>query len=108
MKDEKVNREMSPRRHGDASRQVYTSVTRLRVYLFPCLLVYVSTSIPDFPQYSPCIPAIIGAFPIPIELPRLDIEPDHALFAGLASDNRIADEDHLPIFKLSSEIQLTP
>jgi hypothetical protein len=67
--------------------------------LFSCVL--------DLPQCAPCRASIIGTFPVPIELTRLDVVPDHALFTGFASYDRVADKDHFPVLEVAGEIEIT-
>ena len=69
-------------------------------------MILTFSSVLDLPQGAPALAAIIGAFPIPIELIRVDIEPDHALFTRLPADDGIAGEDHPVVFEAAGEIQI--
>ena len=60
----------------------------------------------DLPQCAPALASVVGVFPIPIELIRLDIEPDHALFAFLTAHNGVAAEDHPVVFESACEVQI--
>ena len=86
-----------PRRGGDHVAKATLPKTTL-TWLF--------TRVLDPPQDTPSLTSIMGAFPVPVKLTLFNVVPDHALFAGFASDNRVAAQNHLPVLELAREIEI--
>ena len=87
--------------------EVFTKLGALRLRLW-LRSAREFSSVMDLPQNAPRLSAIVRARPVPLKLVTLNVIPNHSLFACLASDNCIPAEDHLSIFELSGEIEVTP
>src|SRR5215213_10486017 len=60
----------------------------------------------NLPEGAPGLTAIIGTFPIPIELRLFNVVPDHSLLAFLSTNECISRQSHFPIFEYACEIEI--